>query len=65
MKKLTPIKAIRQKCRECQENHYSLVRNCEIKDCPLYLYRLGCNLNRSGCMPKNRDSKTGQMSGQF
>lgn len=41
-KRLTPIKAIRVKCLECTGNHYSLVRNCESKDCPLYLYRLGC-----------------------
>ncbi|MEW6008863.1 MAG: hypothetical protein AB1629_04435 [Candidatus Omnitrophota bacterium] len=41
MKKLPPIKAIRHKCLECQGNRYSLIRNCDNKDCPLYPYRLG------------------------
>ncbi len=55
MTKLTPIQAIRKKCLDCQENHYSLVRNCEIKDCPLYPYRLGKRL-------KSDNSKTGQIA---
>lgn len=53
MAKLTPIQAIRKKCLECQLNRYSLVRNCETKDCPLYLYRLGKR-------PKSEDLADGQ-----
>mgnify|MGYP001558479290 CR=1 FL=1 len=62
MKKLTPIQAIRKKCLECQEKHYSWVRNCEIKDCSLYRFRLGRNPNYSGHMPKSDDSETGQIA---
>ena len=41
-KRLPPIRAIRHKCLECAGNHYSLVRNCDSLECPLYVYRLGC-----------------------
>lgn len=41
MDKLTPIKAIRQKCLECSSFQPSEVRKCEIAECPLYPYRLG------------------------
>lgn len=41
MKKLTPVKAIRQKCLECSSFQPSEVRKCDILDCPLYPYRLG------------------------
>jgi hypothetical protein len=41
MKKLTPVKAIRQKCLECSSFQPSEVRKCDIAECPLYLYRLG------------------------
>jgi len=48
MKRLTPIKAIRAKCLECQGGRPSLVRNCESVDCPLYMYRMGKNPARKG-----------------
>ena len=41
MRKITPMKAIRHKCLDCQNNHYSFVKNCDSTDCPLYPYRLG------------------------
>jgi len=63
MNKLTPVKAIRHKCLECQANRYSLVRNCEEKDCPLYFFRLGRNPNRLGHMSKRSDSKSGKIAG--
>ena len=63
MKKLTPVKAIRHKCLECQANRYSLVRNCEEKGCPLHRFRLGRNPNHSGCIPKSGDSKSGKIAG--
>ncbi len=63
MKKLTPIQAIRHKCLECQAKRYSLIRNCEEKDCPLHRFRLGRNPNYSGRMPKSCDSKTGKIAG--
>lgn len=63
MKKLTPIRAIRHKCRECTGNQYSLIRKCERSDCPLYRFRLGRNPNRSGRMPKSDNSKSGKIAG--
>lgn len=41
MARLTPIKAIRKKCLDCQGNHYSEVRNCVDHTCPLLPYRMG------------------------
>ena len=40
-KKLTPIRAIRQKCLECCAGQLIEVRLCNIKDCALYGYRMG------------------------
>lgn len=55
MKKLTPVKAIRHKCRECVGNQYSLIRKCERSECPLFLYRLGRR-------PKSDDFKSGKIA---
>ena len=41
MNKLTPVQAIRQKCIDCCGGELKEVRLCDIKDCPLYPYRLG------------------------
>jgi hypothetical protein len=41
MKRLTPIKAIRAKCKDCCANQLAKIRKCEITDCPLYPYRMG------------------------
>lgn len=41
MKKVTPMKAIRLKCLECTCGQFIEVRECLIKDCPLYPYRMG------------------------
>lgn len=46
MKSDTPIKSIRKHCLECSCNQKGEVLNCQIKDCPLYPYRLGKNPNR-------------------
>ena len=45
-KTLTPVKAIRAKCIECSGGNRSEADRCQIKDCPLYAYRHGKNLNR-------------------
>ena len=42
---MTPIKAIRQKCLKCKENHYKQIKECEATECPLYEYRFGVNPN--------------------
>lgn len=40
-KKLTPLKAIRAKCIDCSGGVPKEVRECPIKDCPIYPYRMG------------------------
>ena len=37
----TPIKAIRQMCKDCTCYQPKEIRNCIIIDCPLYPYRMG------------------------
>lgn len=48
MKDLSPVKAIRAYCIECSGNSCKEVRECIIKNCPLYPFRLGKNPNRKG-----------------
>jgi len=38
---LTPIKAIRAKCLDCSCGQFIEAKNCPIKDCSLYPYRMG------------------------
>lgn len=40
-KKLTPIQSIRKKCLDCSNNQYAEVRECSVKNCPLFIYRYG------------------------
>ena len=46
--KLTPLKAIRSKCLDCSVGSRAEVRECVVRDCALYLYRLGKNPARQG-----------------
>lgn len=39
--KLTPIKAIRQHCKECCCGQVKEIKLCSIKECPLHPYRMG------------------------
>ena len=41
MAKLTPMKAIRQKCLECSSGSAKEVRECPVRACALYAYRSG------------------------
>ena len=41
MAKLTPLKAIRAKCRDCTCNQQVEIRECPITECPLHEYRMG------------------------
>lgn len=41
MKRLTPIKAIRKHCIECSGGSRYEPKNCHLRDCPLWPYRLG------------------------
>ena len=40
-KKLTAMKAIREKCLECSGRSFSEVSNCECKTCVVYPFRFG------------------------
>lgn len=40
---LTPLKQIRKKCLDCCLEKKEEVRECMIKDCALYPYRMGRN----------------------
>ena len=41
MTRLTPIKSIRAKCKECSGNQLAVIRKCQIYDCALFPYRMG------------------------
>lgn len=41
MRKMTPMRAIREKCRDCTCGQTKEIRLCPIKDCPLWLFRFG------------------------
>lgn len=47
---LTPVRAIREKCVECQGGARKAVRDCAV-ECPLHPYRMGRNPNRAGIGP--------------
>jgi hypothetical protein len=47
--KLTPLKAVRAKCLECCGGQFKEVRECNIMNCPLWIYR-------TGHRPKDSDS---------
>lgn len=40
-KKITPLRAIRDKCLDCCCGSGKEVRLCNVKKCPLFLYRSG------------------------
>lgn len=41
--KMSPVKAIRQKCLECGEGSANEVKLCPVECCPLYPFRFGKN----------------------
>jgi hypothetical protein len=47
-RELTPLKAIRINCLECQSGSRKAVRTCNTVDCPLFIYRFGHNPARRG-----------------
>lgn len=55
-KKLTPLKAVRKNCLDCNAGSAYEVRICEENDCPLWIYRFGKNPARRGIggRPKNK-----------
>lgn len=45
---LTPLAAIRMKCRDCTGGSLKEIRNCQTFDCSLHPFRMGRNPQRSG-----------------
>jgi hypothetical protein len=45
---LTPLRSIKKYCLDCSGGSIKEVKTCNIKDCPLYKFRLGTNPNRKG-----------------
>jgi hypothetical protein len=63
---LTPIRAIRKFCLECSGGSVKEVRECIIKDCLLYDFRLGRNPRRRGINQRKRDvEKNAELSREF
>ena len=54
MKRRTRAQAIRAKCLDCCCDSAPEVRNCELKHCPLWLYRLGYEADYNGERKKGR-----------
>ena len=46
------LKSIRAFCLECSTFNVTEVRNCEIKECQIYLFRMDRNVNRAGICGK-------------
>lgn len=38
---MSPLEAIREKCKECEKYGFSDIRNCSFSDCPFHPYRQG------------------------
>lgn len=59
MERLTRNKAIRAKCLECCCGQSYEVNKCPIKDCPLWVYRLGHEIAPDGSsLPKKRKPRS-------
>lgn len=59
MERLTRGQAIKAKCLECCCGQYIEVKKCPCKSCPLWIYRLGKELDSDGSyLAKNRGVAT-------
>jgi len=48
------LQSIRAKCRECTNGRTSAIVECQVYDCPLHPYRLGC---RPSTLQNRQESK--------
>jgi len=60
-RELTPIRAIRWKCKECSNFQPSEVRECHIKDCALWPFRMGNAGRKSTLTPEQRQAAAERM----
>lgn len=49
-KTLTPVKAIRAKCLDCSGDQTKEIRECPVKECSLYPYRMGRRPKKNGIL---------------
>lgn len=61
----TPSKAIRLKCLDCCGDQVSEVRDCTIKSCPLWRYRMGREERDELYARKTQDDKTAENTDDF
>ena len=59
MEKISPLKAIRNKCLDCCFGQQLEVKLCPAEDCPIYLFRFGKNpfSNRTKNMTEEQKAK--------
>lgn len=55
MERVTRSKAIRLKCLDCCCGQYTEVKLCPCKDCPLWCYRLGYEVDENDNRVKTRE----------
>ncbi len=55
MSKNTPLKAIKKKCLECSGGDKEEVRNCALRQCPLFPFRMGVDPQTSMELPLNKE----------
>lgn len=55
MERLNKTKAIRAKCLDCCCYQANEVKLCPCKDCPLWCYRLGYEVDEEGNRVKHRE----------
>ena len=48
MKRITRVKAIRLKCLDCSCGQLTEIRECLIKDCALWCYRMVYEVDKNG-----------------
>ena len=56
----SPLKAIRQHCLDCCCNSAYEVKNCTIRDCELYPFRMGHNPNRKSSLSNEQIKEVGE-----
>jgi hypothetical protein len=58
------LKAIRVKCLDCSGGLQSEVRDCLVRNCALYPFRMGTNPWRAPVSEKRRDAARARFAGQ-
>lgn len=62
-KKLTPIKAIREKCLDCCCGSANEVKLCTVERCALYPYRFGKNPYLREMTPEEKEKRIANLRG--